>query len=135
METANQGRTTAVAQAIAARVPDSAIVGVDYPAAIFGNGDGTVSLTDLYPVGVAEGAGDVKDKLRAYVDKCGPDSQIALLGYSQGANAISDALAGGLLRPIPLSTRYRSNSALLPPQPLCNPYPPLTPGRLKQSKP
>ncbi|GAB7366223.1 hypothetical protein MBLNU230_g7782t1 [Neophaeotheca triangularis] len=108
-EDVTSGRTDEVAGLIQAEVPNSRTENINYPAAIIPSGDGSLSISDLYPASVAAGAGDVKNKIRNYVDTCGPDSQIALLGYSQGANAISDALAGGLLRPIPLSSSYRDN--------------------------
>lgn len=56
---------------------------IDYPA-------------QLQPYGpsVSAGVTAVKKQLSDYVAKC-PDSKIVLLGYSQGANIIGDALCGG----------------------------------------
>ena len=50
------------------------------------------------------------NKIEAYVDNCGSDSQIALIGYSQGGNVMTDVLAGGVDKPAPLSDQYRQNS-------------------------
>lgn len=56
---------------------------IDYPAKL-----------QPYGPSVSAGVTAVKNQLSAYVQKC-PDSKIVLLGYSQGANIIGDALCGG----------------------------------------
>lgn len=47
-----------------------------------------------YGPSVQAGTTAVKQQLSSYVQQC-PDSKIVLLGYSQGAQIIGDALCGG----------------------------------------
>ncbi|CEJ91396.1 hypothetical protein VHEMI07112 [[Torrubiella] hemipterigena] len=100
LEPAGEGRIGAITKAVKAQVPGSSSVAVDYPATI-------VSGT-LYPESVYEGIIDAKKKVHNYVATCGDDSRIVLIGYSQGGNVISDMLAGGVLKPMPLDATYRN---------------------------
>ncbi|KAJ4159472.1 uncharacterized protein LMH87_008372 [Akanthomyces muscarius] len=98
-EARGQGKTGEVAKLVAAQVPGSVSVAVDYPASAFGGGP-------IYPESVTEGIIDTKQKIQDYVDSCGDKSRIVLMGFSQGANVITDTLAGGILKPSPLSAEY-----------------------------
>ncbi|WPG99782.1 carbohydrate esterase family 5 protein [Acrodontium crateriforme] len=97
-EAAGEGVTEVVADAIAARVPGSTSVAVDYPATAFGSA--------IYPVSVTDGINDTKQKIQDYVDACGDSSRIVLLGFSQGGNVMTDVLAGGVDKPAPISDEY-----------------------------
>lgn len=101
-EPAGEGRIGAITKAVKAQVPGSTSVAVDYPA--------TILTGTLYPESVYEGIIDTKKKVRNYVAACGDDSRIVLIGYSQGGNVISDMLAGGVLKPMPLDASYRKHS-------------------------
>jgi acetylxylan esterase len=102
-EAAGEGVLSQVVSLIQAAVPGSDSVAVDYPAAI-------VSSSSIYPLSVAEGISDTLDKIHSYVAACGAASRIVLLGYSQGGNVITDALAGGILKPTPLAASYHQYS-------------------------
>jgi acetylxylan esterase len=99
-----EGSIAEVTTKVKALVPGSVSVAVDYPATIFDDG--------TYPVSVTEGIQDTITKVHNYVDTCGASSKIALLGYSQGGNVMTDALAGGVLKPTPLSSAYTKYSKL-----------------------
>ena len=58
---------------------------IDYPA-LFNE--------SLYAGSVRDGTNAVKNQLTAYVQRC-PGSKVVLLGYSQGAQIVGDALCGG----------------------------------------
>lgn len=62
---------------------------IDYPAEL-----GTQQDPGKYGRSVSTGTTAVINQLTAYVNKC-PESKIVLLGYSQGAQIIGDALCGG----------------------------------------
>jgi hypothetical protein len=81
------------------RVPNSVSVAVNYPATL-----------SSYPDSVTAGIQDTISKIQDYVNTCGSGSRIALLGYSQGGNVMTDVLAGGVDKPAPLSDKYRQNS-------------------------
>lgn len=102
-EAPGEGKPGAVADMVAARVPNSASVAVDYPASIIGSGG-------LYPESVSKGITDAKNKIQDYVAACGSGSQIVLIGYSQGGNVMTDLLAGGVDKPATLDTKYHNNS-------------------------
>lgn len=103
-EDPGEGRLSQVTSLVKSMVPGSTSVAVDYPATIFDDG--------TYPVSVYEGIDDAIAKIQAYVSACGSSSKIALLGYSQGGNVMTDALAGGVLKPDPIAEKYRKNSTL-----------------------
>ena len=100
-EDPGEGKPGAVADAVASQIPNSASVAVDYPASI---------ADPVYPESVSDGVSDTISKVQSYVDACGSASRIALIGYSQGGNVMTDALAGGVDKPTPLSTSYTQYS-------------------------
>ena len=101
-EDPGEGAPGVVADAVAAKIPDSASVAVDYPA----------SLVDPpYPDSVSDGITDTINKIHAYVDACGSASNIVLIGYSQGGNIMTDVLAGGVAKPDALDPSYAQYSA------------------------
>ncbi|KAH8173795.1 cutinase domain-containing protein [Sarocladium implicatum] len=93
-EDPGEGRPSIVADLVAAAIPGSGRVAVDYPATITG---------PLYPTSVTEGINDAIEKITSYVDACGDGAKIALLGYSQGGNVMTNVLAGGVAKPDPIS--------------------------------
>jgi len=99
-----EGSIAEVTTKVKALVPGSVSVAVDYPATIFDDG--------TYPVSVVEGIQDTIQKVHDYVDSCGASSRVVLLGYSQGGNVMTDALAGGVLKPAPLTSAYTKYSKL-----------------------
>lgn len=98
-EAAGEGKVGQVASAVAAQVPGSYSVAVDYPA----------TLTS-YPSSVSSGITAAKQLVQDYVDTCGDSSRIILLGYSQGGNVMTDLLAGGVDKPDPLDSYYAQYS-------------------------
>lgn len=102
-EPRGQGKAGLVAEMVAARVRGSVSVAVDYPATAFGSGP-------IYPQSVTIGIEDTKEKIEDYVARCGDKSRIVLIGFSQGGNVITDTLAGGVLKPAPLSPEYQKYS-------------------------
>lgn len=103
-EAAGEGRPGQVAALVAAKVPNSASVAVDYPAS-------ALRKRELYPLSVTKGINDTKKKIQDYVAQCGANSKIALIGYSQGGNVMTDLLVGGVAKPAPLDDKYLKNSA------------------------
>ncbi|KAJ3493678.1 hypothetical protein NLG97_g4586 [Lecanicillium saksenae] len=101
-EAAGEGKPGQVADMVAARVPGSASVAVDYPAS-------AIKKRDLYPASVTKGINDTKKKIQDYVAQCGDNSKIALIGYSQGGNVMTDMLVGGVMKPDPLDDKYHKN--------------------------
>ncbi|KAJ3577841.1 hypothetical protein NPX13_g2724 [Xylaria arbuscula] len=99
-EDPGEGPLVQITDAVKALVPDSTSVAIDYPAAIYDDG--------TYPVSVYQGIDDTIEKIQDYVAACGASSRIVLLGYSQGGNVMTDALAGGVLKPDPITEDYRS---------------------------
>ncbi|KAI0153096.1 acetyl xylan esterase [Xylariaceae sp. FL1272] len=97
-EDPGEGTLMVVADAVEAQVPNSLSVAVDYPATIFGSG--------TYVNSVIQGINNAKSLITAYVDTCGSASKIALMGYSQGGNVLTDVLAAGVAKPAPLGTEY-----------------------------
>ncbi|KAK4631296.1 Acetylxylan esterase 2 [Fulvia fulva] len=97
-----EGSVGPVGDMIEARIPGSYSVAVDYPAVIIGDGD-------TYFSSVIDGINDAREKVEAYVAACGSGSRIALVGYSQGGQVMTDLLAGGTGKPAPLAEQYRQN--------------------------
>jgi predicted esterase len=94
-----EGRTGQVANMIEARISGSRSVAVDYQASI------------NYNASVVEGVNDAKKKIIEYVDTCGKNSRIVLLGFSQGGNVMSNVLAGGVnISQSALPDKYKPNS-------------------------
>jgi hypothetical protein len=94
-----EGSVGVVADAIESRVPDSISDAVMYPAT-FENYFGSVN----------EGIDNAKSKIKAYVDQCGAQSRIALVGFSQGGHVMTDTMAGGSLTQGPLEDEYAQYS-------------------------
>ncbi|EJP70616.1 cutinase-like protein [Beauveria bassiana ARSEF 2860] len=114
-EAVGKGKPGQVADLVAKRVPGSFSVAVDYPATAIKRRSSSVSSVSsvfsraLYPFSVARGINDTKKKIQDYVAQCGTSSKIALVGFSQGGNVMTDLLAGGVLKPAPLDPRYYKN--------------------------
>ncbi|KXS95325.1 hypothetical protein AC578_5267 [Pseudocercospora eumusae] len=98
-QAAGEGSVGAVADAIEARVPNSVSQAINYPATI-------IALDSNYITSVIAGIQDTKRKIQDYVDACGSASRIALVGYSQGGNVMTDTLAGGTGKPQPIAKEY-----------------------------
>ncbi|EFQ35915.1 cutinase [Colletotrichum graminicola] len=81
-EPAGVGRIGSVANGVVASIPGSQIEAINYPATF-----------DNYSTSVAAGAEAMKIALTQYSSQC-PNSKIALLGYSQGAQVVGDTLCG-----------------------------------------
>lgn len=99
-EDVGEGAPGEVATMIEALVPDSYSIAVDYPAVI-------IDWDDNYFSSVIDGINDAKAKIEDYVATCGSASRIALLGYSQGGEVMTDVLAGGTGKPDPIGEEYR----------------------------
>ncbi|WQF77343.1 Putative cutinase/acetylxylan esterase, alpha/Beta hydrolase [Colletotrichum destructivum] len=82
-EAPGSGRIGSVANGVVAAIPGSQIAPIDYPAAF-----------DTYNGSVAAGDEVMKTALVQYSSRC-PDSKVALLGFSQGAQVAGDVLCGG----------------------------------------
>ncbi|KAL7921778.1 carbohydrate esterase family 5 protein [Trichoderma austrokoningii] len=76
------GVTGNLTSQIADKVPGSLVVAVDYPATI-----------DNYESSEGKGVQNMQEQLDAYGRAC-PDSKIAILGYSQGAQVSTDSVCG-----------------------------------------
>ncbi|EME86061.1 carbohydrate esterase family 5 protein [Pseudocercospora fijiensis CIRAD86] len=107
-EDVGEGSVGSVADAIEARVPNSVSQAIDYPATI-------IALDSNYFTSVADGIEDTKTKIQDYVDACGSASRIALVGYSQGGNVMTDTLAGGTGKPDPIGEEYAQYSEWMRP--------------------
>ncbi|KAJ5201463.1 uncharacterized protein N7498_006126 [Penicillium cinerascens] len=75
-----------LAQLIAAQINGSEIMGVEYPA---------TEDNPPYQQSESDGATAMLQLVNEYHSSC-PDSKMALLGYSQGAQVVSDVVCGGL---------------------------------------
>lgn len=101
------GKIQTVAGNVTAAIPGSAVTAVDYPATF-----------DDYAQSVATGSSDLGQLVKDYVKMC-PDSKIALLGYSQGAQAVADLICGASSELMPVKTAdldsiYDKNSTFSP---------------------
>lgn len=90
-----------VAQSVQAAIPSAQIVAVDYPASIF---------DPPYPDSVSDGISATITLIQNYVNECGANSNIILLGFSQGGNVVTDVLAGGVDKPDPITSDYAQYS-------------------------
>ncbi|USW49394.1 Putative cutinase/acetylxylan esterase, alpha/Beta hydrolase [Septoria linicola] len=97
-----EGTVGPVANLVEARVAGSYSHAIDYPATI-------IALDSNYITSVVDGIEDTKASIEAYVAACGASSRIALIGYSQGGNVMTDTLAGGTGKPAPIAEQYRQN--------------------------
>jgi acetylxylan esterase len=98
-EAAGYGSVASVVSSVLADIPDSTGVALDYPASY---------LDPLYPISVTDGINTLISLVESYADSCSGD--IVLVGFSQGANIITDALAGGVDKPTPLTASYIDHS-------------------------
>ncbi|KAH7131467.1 cutinase-domain-containing protein [Dactylonectria estremocensis] len=84
-EESGTGAFGTVADDIAAKVDDSVVEALDYPA----------TYTDpLYTESEKDGVQEMQDTILDYHEAC-PDAKFAVLGYSQGGQVSSDAFCGG----------------------------------------
>ncbi|KAL6808864.1 carbohydrate esterase family 5 protein [Trichoderma sp. SZMC 28013] len=86
-EPAGTGVTGNLTSQIAAKVPNSQVVAVDYPA----------TLSD-YETSEGDGVKAMQLLINNYSQAC-PGNKIAILGYSQGAQVSSDSVCGGAGEP------------------------------------
>lgn len=93
------GSTAAVVDAVLAAIPGSGSIALDYPASV---------LDPIYSSSVTDGIKTMKSLVQNYADNCG--GKIVLIGFSQGGNVITDVLAGGILKPKPLTASYIDHS-------------------------
>jgi acetylxylan esterase len=100
-EDPGEGVPGLVANAVQAQLPNSGSVAVNYPASIF---------DPPYPTSVGDGVTNTISLIQNYVKACGSKSKIALIGYSQGGNVMTDTLAGGVAKPSPISSAYSKYS-------------------------
>ncbi|KAJ5808153.1 hypothetical protein N7474_009422 [Penicillium riverlandense] len=82
---ANSGSAGYVAQLIADKISGSKIAGVKYPATL---------KNPPYVQSEDDGAATMLQMAKEYHTSC-PNSKMALIGYSQGAQVVSDVLCGG----------------------------------------
>lgn len=83
LEASGTGILQSLVQAISKRHPSSTVEPIDYPAGM-----------EDYDVSVTAGTQAVKNQITSYVERC-PESQVVVLGFSQGAHITGDALCGG----------------------------------------
>lgn len=104
-EPAGLGRITAVVGNVTLLLPGSDYEAIDYPADLFN-----------YVESVAKGTDEFVKLVGEYHTTC-PDTPIALLGYSQGAHALMDAVCGtdleGFEMQADLPSTYLSSSKRL----------------------
>ncbi|KAL8408622.1 hypothetical protein RB594_007171 [Gaeumannomyces avenae] len=103
------GRIGVVAGNITQKIKDSRVTAVDYPATLV-----------EYNASVGNGTSRLKSLVEDYAKKC-PNNKMALLGYSQGAQAVGDVICGTSSEGFPstpkFDSRYEKNSKWSPPQP------------------
>ncbi|KAK0620982.1 cutinase, partial [Immersiella caudata] len=76
------GKIGVIAGNVSLAIPGTTSAAVDYPATI-----------DQYATSLQEGAAEVVRMVKEYGEKC-PDGKMALLGFSQGAHSVMDAVCG-----------------------------------------
>ena len=94
-EPPGEGTSQQVADKVVAQIPGSASVPLDYPAA----------PTFAYFASLSQGAITLINEIIQYVDACGESARIALIGFSQGGQVITTALAGPT-SPLPIDPNY-----------------------------
>ncbi|KAL1890886.1 hypothetical protein Sste5346_008027 [Sporothrix stenoceras] len=97
-EAAGYGSVASVVSGVLAAIPNSRGIALDYPASV---------LDPLYDDFVTGGINTLISLVESYASSC--SGNIVLVSFSQGANVITDALAGGVLKPTPLSASYASH--------------------------
>jgi len=83
LESPGPGSMATLAEKIIAANPGTTVESIEYPATI-----------DNYATSSVNGTMATEQQLTAFVQKC-PSSKVAMLGFSQGAQVVGDALAGG----------------------------------------
>jgi acetylxylan esterase len=101
-EAAGFGSVASVVSSVLSAVPNSGSIALNYPASV---------LDPLYDDSVTDGINTMISLVQTYVDDCG--GEIVLTGFSQGANVITDMLAGGVDKPTPLAPSYAAYSRFL----------------------
>ncbi|CZT19629.1 uncharacterized protein RCC_05480 [Ramularia collo-cygni] len=76
-----------IAKSISALVPNSSAVGVHYPYIV-------IRVDSNFMVQTYKGVHLLKQHIEKYINKCGENSKIALLGFAQGALIVTDAFIG-----------------------------------------
>lgn len=99
-----------IAEKIAAQVPGSIIAGIEYPASDPDPDGGAFNLTTYY-LSENKGAQAAIDQITAYTAAC-PQDPVALIGFSQGAQIISDALCGGIGPDVLPGANFNSHAPL-----------------------
>ncbi|TVY54826.1 Acetylxylan esterase 2 [Lachnellula cervina] len=93
-EDAGFGSVASVVSGVLAAIPDSGSVAVDYPASV---------LDPIYSESVTDGINAMTTLIENYVGNC--SGNIVLTGFSQGAEVVTDTLAGGVDKPDPISAK------------------------------
>jgi acetylxylan esterase len=93
------GSVQSVITGVLSAIPDSGSIALDYPASV---------LDPLYPSSVTDGINTMISLIQSYSDGC--EGKIVLVGFSQGANVITDTLSGGIAKPAPISASYAIRS-------------------------
>jgi len=83
LESPGPGLLVTLADKIIAANPGTTMEAIDYPATL-----------DNYDTSSANGTIAVQQQLNSFVQKC-PNAKVAMLGFSQGAQIVGDAIAGG----------------------------------------
>jgi acetylxylan esterase len=83
LEAPGPGSMLSLAEKVMAANPGTTMESVVYPATI-----------DNYDVSSANGTAATEQQLSSFVQKC-PSSKVAMMGFSQGAQIVGDALGGG----------------------------------------
>ncbi|EFX05649.1 acetyl xylan esterase [Grosmannia clavigera kw1407] len=94
-EDAGFGSTATVVNDVLEAIPSSGSIALDYPASV---------VDPIYSSSVTDGIKALITLVQDYADAC--EGKIVLVGFSQGGNVITDALAGGVLKPTPLTASY-----------------------------
>jgi acetylxylan esterase len=102
-EPAGYGAPKALVDDILAAIPNSGSVAVDYPASF---------LDPPYPKSVDAGVKALEALVTAYHNSC-KGGKVVLVGFSQGANIVSDSLVGGILRPMQMTGPQTSISIFI----------------------
>lgn len=90
------GRMGVVAGNITQKIKDSRVTAVDYPATFL-----------EYNQSVGNGTSKLKSLVEDYAKKC-PNNKMALLGYSQGAQAVGDLICGTSSEGFPSTPKFDS---------------------------
>ncbi|KAL8408623.1 hypothetical protein RB594_007171 [Gaeumannomyces avenae] len=90
------GRIGVVAGNITQKIKDSRVTAVDYPATLV-----------EYNASVGNGTSRLKSLVEDYAKKC-PNNKMALLGYSQGAQAVGDVICGTSSEGFPSTPKFDS---------------------------